>query len=72
VKRIVDCHSGPIELSAKKHRAGHSSKLKSGGGRLVFAVEEDGGGILGLGEAESSAVRRREEEPEDGATRLGR
>jgi hypothetical protein len=72
VKRIVDCYRGPIELSAKKHRTGHSTKLKTGEGRLVFAVEEDGGGILGLEEAGSSAVRRRKEELEDAATRLGR
>ena len=64
VRRIVDCFRGPIGLSARKHRTGYSSKLKSGGGRLVFAVEEDGGGILGLEEAGSSAGRRREEEPE--------
>jgi hypothetical protein len=54
VKRIVDCHRGPIQLSAKKHRTSHSSKLKSSGGRLVFAVDEEGGGILGLGEIGSS------------------
>jgi hypothetical protein len=72
VRRIVDCDRGPIELSAKKHRTGHSTKLKSGGGRLVFAVEEDGSGILWLEEAGRSAVRQREDEPEDGATRVGR
>jgi hypothetical protein len=42
----------------------------SGGGRLVFAVEEDGGGVLGLEEAGSSAGRRRKEEPEDRASRV--
>jgi hypothetical protein len=35
-------------------------------------VEEDGGGILGLEEAGSSAERGRKEEPEDRATQVVR
>ncbi len=72
VRRIVDCFRVPIESAARKHRTAHSSKLKSGGGRLVSAVGEDGGGILGLEEAGSSTGRRRKEEPEGRATRVAR
>ena len=58
--------------SSQKLRTARSSKLKSGGGRLVFPVGEDGGGISGLEEAGSWAGRRRKEELEDRATRVAR